>query len=62
MAPEIIDGKKYRPEDADLFALGVILFTMLSGLSPFRDMATESDPIYATLKKNRPDIFWKIHS
>jgi serine/threonine protein kinase len=35
MAPEIILGKKYQSREADLFALGVILYTMYAALPPF---------------------------
>lgn len=45
MAPEIHLGKRYRAVDADLFALGVILFILVTGLPPF-SLASEMDPDY----------------
>ena len=34
-APEILEGKPYSGIEADIFSLGVILFTMVTGISPF---------------------------
>jgi len=50
MAPEIQeldrgDGKPYSGPEVDLFALGVILFIMYTGVPPFV-MATRTDPHY----------------
>jgi len=35
MAPEVLSGKKYN-EKCDIYSLGIITFTMLSGDFPFR--------------------------
>ena len=35
MAPEILEGRPYQGQVVDLFALGVCLFIMYSGLPPF---------------------------
>lgn len=42
MAPELINLKKYKGEEIDLFALGVILFTLITGFYPFNKVG----PIY----------------
>ena len=34
-APEIIEGKDYDGEKADVFSLGVLLFVLLNGIKPF---------------------------
>ena len=34
-APEILENKPYSGEEADIFALGVILFVMITGFAPF---------------------------
>ena len=36
MAPEIVLKKEYRGEPADIWALGVVLFVMVSGNFPFK--------------------------
>lgn len=36
MAPEIIQKKEYRGEGADIWALGVMLFVMLTGCFPYK--------------------------
>ena len=35
MAPEVAMGMRYQPVSADLFSLGVIIFTMCTGVMPF---------------------------
>ena len=36
MAPEIVTKQEYRGEPADVWALGVVLFVMVSGSFPFK--------------------------
>jgi serine/threonine protein kinase len=48
MAPEVIMGK-YRGTEVDIFACGVILFTLYCGNPPFQK-ALVTDPFYKTLK------------
>ena len=57
MAPEIMAKKPYQGQDADLFALGVILFILYSGHPPFT-LANEEDSHYKFLAENRSDLFW----
>ena len=47
MAPQVFDGM-YRGPDVDIFALGVILFTLMAGHPPF-ETATPNDPHYKWL-------------
>jgi serine/threonine protein kinase len=35
MAPEVIEKRPYRGTSVDIFAAGVILFTMVTGTMPF---------------------------
>lgn len=59
LAPEIINKKPYDPFKADIFALGVTLFIILSGNPPFKS-ARRFDIHYQYYLKNRVDLFWKI--
>ena len=45
MAPELISEEAYSGPAVDLFALGVILFTILTGYPPF-DSAKQGDRHY----------------
>jgi len=60
MAPEILASKPYRALNADLFALGVILFIMRSVNEPFY-LARETDAKYYNFTVHRIDFFWAIH-
>ncbi|CAD8193389.1 unnamed protein product [Paramecium pentaurelia] len=61
--PELYNiGKQkfYNPEQADIFAAGVILFTMVIRSAPFKT-SKSTDPYYSLLKNNKQS-FWKIFS
>ena len=62
MAPEILESKPYQGEVVDLFALGVILFTLFAGHPPFQANANDEDPYYKLITSNRADLFWRGHS
>ncbi len=55
MAPEQIVGEKQLDGRADLYALGVVLYRMISNQPPFPD-ADEQDLMRAHLTRPRPDI------
>ena len=59
MAPEIISGNKYQGPTVDLFALGVILFQMRGGCSPFDNLASKDDMFYKMFVQHKFDNFWK---
>lgn len=60
MAPEILVGVKYYGPMVDIFAGGIILFIMLTGMPPFQ-MAHPKDNLYKYACLNRMDQFWKFH-
>jgi serine/threonine protein kinase len=57
MAPEIHLNHKYNGEKVDIFALAVILFTMLTGQKPF-EAARPDSYLFVTLAKGNYDEFW----
>jgi serine/threonine protein kinase len=60
MAPEILIGAKYHGQMVDIFAMGIILFIMVSQIPPFQ-MAHPKDGWYKFVCSNRMDKFWKYH-
>lgn len=47
MAPEILEGKPYKGTSVDIFALGVTLFAVVTGVMPFERRANkDSDQLY----------------
>lgn len=59
MAPEIHERKPYKGAEVDLFAAGIILFTIMSGHPPIRK-ATRDDNFYRLMRANNI-AFWKSH-
>lgn len=58
MAPEIHARQNYDGKQIDLFAVGIILFIMYSGVPAF-NVAKSSDKWYKYIASNRDDLFWK---
>ena len=56
MAPEVISGNPYKGDPVDIFAAGLILFIMRSGVPPF-ERALLSDQ-YFDLFVNEQEYFW----
>mgnify|MGYP000889970224 FL=1 len=59
-APEMHQNLQYNAYQADLFALGVTLFTMVGGNIPF-DAAKTTDVVYKWLIEQKFDEFWSFH-
>ncbi len=53
-------NKFYSPESADIFASGVILFTMVMKSAPFKSTKA-SDEFYKLMKTDK-DKYWQIFS
>ena len=58
MAPEIFKGTGYLGRSVDIFALGVILFSMKTGRPPFMRMAALQDSLYYLIQSNQFDGYW----
>jgi serine/threonine protein kinase len=61
MAPEISLGLPFEGHRADLFALGVVLFNLVFGSSPFKTTDVRKDDPYYRLLVTDPAKFWKSH-
>jgi serine/threonine protein kinase len=59
MAPEILEGKPYKGTSTDIFALGVVLFIMVTGVMPFHTEASKSDILYSFIAKNDDKGYWE---
>jgi len=60
MAPEMKLHLPYKGTAIDIFTLGVILFTMISGHIPFRE-ATTNDIRYKLIIDKKVPSFWLYH-
>lgn len=62
MAPEVLEKRPYRGTSVDIFALGVILFTMATGTMPFEQQASIDDSLYQYIIDRQYDDFWEAWS
>lgn len=58
MAPEIEARNPYNCKQADLFALTVILFILMTGRPPFQ-AATKSDNRFKSISVGKGLFFWQ---
>jgi len=57
-APEVLEKRGYRGERVDIFSMGVILFTMVTGVMPYFDEASIEDPLYQLILRRKPEEYW----
>ncbi|EAS06166.2 protein kinase (macronuclear) [Tetrahymena thermophila SB210] len=60
MAPELINKQRYLGEQVDIFAFGVILFSLIHGFPPYQRIAHISDPFYRLLIEKKYAKYWTI--
>lgn len=64
-APEIKEGSAKNFAKADVYSLGIILFMMMSGISPYREVENgaklEFDQFYMVMRKWNAK-FWELHA
>ena len=56
-SPEMHEKVPHCPQSADLFAAGIILFAMVTGVDPFQT-AEQKDPLYRLHIRREYDRFW----
>lgn len=61
MAPEIYENRYYDPSVSDVFSLGVLLFSTVTGRPPFYKQVRD-DFYYRFLYKEVPETFWNLHN
>lgn len=59
MPPEQHAKKAYSGKAADMFAVAVVLFMMITQCQPF-DQARVTDKYYRLIAGNKPSLYWKI--
>ena len=58
MAPEILEGKQYKGSEIDIFALGTILFNMVTNFQHPFEAATAQDAKYQLLMNGKTDKYF----
>ena len=58
MAPEILKSDKYNGRCVDLFAIGVILYFLVTNTVPF-SKADVKEQNYKNIYNNKSETFWK---
>lgn len=59
MPPEQHAKKAYSGKAADMFAIAVVVFMMITQCQPF-DQARVTDKYYRLIAGNKPSMYWKI--
>jgi len=60
-APEVRAKNCQNPKAADIYSMGIVLFTLLTGSLPyFEDEVYEGEDLFELLKENKTK-FWEIH-
>lgn len=59
LAPENYEGNG-RGDTSDMFALGVILFILVTKIPPFGFCNPNKSPFFRALKAGKIDQFWKV--
>jgi serine/threonine protein kinase len=57
-APEVLEKKGYRGDKVDIFSMGVILFTMVTGVMPYFE-ARIDDPLYSLILARNSEAYWE---
>lgn len=58
-APEVLEQRSYRGDRIDIFSMGVILFTMVTGAMPYLTEASVTDPLYKLILRRSKQDYWE---
>jgi len=58
MAPEVINRLPYDYKKADVFSLGVTVYSLVTGYFPCKELCIQGDPIYRLICEKRFEDFW----
>ena len=58
-APEINEGKVYKGEEVDLFAIAIVLFIMVGGIPPFSQAVKEDFYYKLLMNPEKFELYWK---
>lgn len=58
-APEVLEQRSYRGDRVDIFSMGVILFTMVTGAMPYLTEASVTDPLYKLILRRCKEEYWQ---
>ena len=53
-----MEQRSYRGDRVDIFSMGVILFTMVTGAMPYLTEASVDDPLYKLILRRCRDDYW----
>jgi len=61
MCPQMLEGNIYNAVDADIFALGVLLFELVFNKRPFSKKENEED-LYKYIERKNYEAFWEKYN
>lgn len=63
--PELVKGQLKNLKSADIYSLGVVLFTIIVGWAPYEEIEEQKDTFkfdkYYEVLRSDPSLFWQTH-
>ena len=56
----MLEHRSYKGDRVDIFSMGIILFTMVTGAMPYLKEASVEDPLYKLVVKNDSQSYWLL--
>lgn len=60
MSPQVYNLQPFNPEKNEVFSLGVILFEIVKGFSPYYNCASHADKLYRYFLEEKSSTYWNI--